>query len=468
MATETWRLIKADQRAARLALAERWIIMLSGAVLIAMLLYVMIGNKPYVHVVALDPLTGATEMSPINRYIWLALGAMSVPLLWWRRADLPAAAVKLWPLILLMLWFAATTRWAIDGPASSRRLLLVAINLVICIAVATGLKDARRIHAAMAFACAIVVGIDLGSWILIPGRSMTDLGLAAIHSHKNTLGAVMLLAGMVCSTYAWGRPTLRGQVFWWAVTAAAVALLLASQSKTSIGIFAGVAAFIPVLMFVLRQRPIFIASVVAVGTATVLAGVFLWLAINYATGGDPIDPFRGITFTQRRDVWQFVWHEFTLRPFKGVGFGSFWDVNPRVQPSLQTDYWFSTPDAFTNEAHNGYLDILATTGLFGLAGALFLLLRWMGRAVGDLRSAIFTGDRQALAAAAFLGVFPLLFFGHNFLESSYFTANAFFGSIILLVGVTLDLKPRPRISSASPPAAMPWRSVPGPGPGPPR
>lgn len=442
LAAEDWRRMKAGDRVARQAFSETWIVAYAGVVLVAMLLYVLIGNKPYVHTVALDPLTGATEMSPINRYIWLALGAASTPLLWWRRGDLLTTAVRLWPLLLLMLWFVLTVRWSIDPGAASRRLLLYGIDLMICIAVVLGLSDTRRVHAAMAIACAIVVGIDFASWLLMYERSMTELGLAAIHSHKNTLGAVMLLAGLVCGTYAWGRTRLREQLLWWAVTAASVALLIASQSKTSIGIFGGVVLFIPFLLTLLRRRAIDILAVAAIGALVVLTALFVWLGYNYSLGQDPFDPLRGVTFTQRRDVWEFVYEEFLARPLTGVGFGSFWDVDPRVQPSLQTDYWFARPDAFTNEAHNGYLDIAVTTGLPGLLGACFLLARWMVRGVLDLRRAALEGMQPTLAAATFLGVFPLMFFGHNWMESSYFTANAVFGTIILIAGVSLDLKRR--------------------------
>jgi O-antigen ligase len=434
-----WRRIQADQRQARAAFADRWTALAAAGLLILMVLYVLIGNKPYVHEVALDPLTGATEMSPINRYIWLALGALSVPILWLRRGDLLTAFVRLWPLLLLMAWFALTTRWAIDPGASSRRLLLYGINVVICVAVALGLRDIRRTHAGLAIACAVVVLIDLFSWILMPGRSMTELGLAAIHSHKNTLGAVMLLAAFVCGTYAWGRTTWKQQAFWWAITLFAIVLLAASRSKTSLGIFVAVAAFTPAFVWLLRQRPMTILSLSAVGAVLAAAAAFFYLSAAYTLGMDPIDPVRGVTFTQRTDVWKFVYQQILLHPLQGVGFGSFWDVDPRVQPSLQTDYWFARPDAFTNEAHNGYLDIAVTTGLVGLSGALFLLGRWMLRGVLNMRAAALGASPATLAAATFLGVFPLLMFGHNWMESSYWTANAIFGTIILIVGMDLDL-----------------------------
>ena len=104
------------------------------------------------------------------------------------------------------------------------------------LAICLGLKDSRRLHNGLAVACAIVVVIDLASWIIAPAASMTDLGLAAIHTHKNTLGAVMLLTGLICAPYTLSQPGLMGRMFWGAITIASVVLLVASKSKTSLGI----------------------------------------------------------------------------------------------------------------------------------------------------------------------------------------------------------------------------------------
>jgi len=430
------------RQAARAAALDRGAIWLAGVLLVLTLLYVLIGPTPYQHAVNLDPLTGAAVMSPINRYIWLGLLALSLPVLWVRRAALPAMALYIAPLLLLLGWFVLTTRWALDPAASNRRLLLYLINTIICVAISVGLKDMRRLHLGIGVACAIVIAIDLASWIVAPGVSMTDLGLAAIHSHKNTLGAVMLLAGFATGTLAWSSPEWRGKTFWWTVTAGAVVLLVASLSKTSLGVFFVLVAATPVLLALLKQRVAVQLGLVFGGLAVIAAVVFGWLAWNGVTGGDAYAPFKGITFTQRTDVWAFVWEQFVQHPIRGLGFGSFWDIDPRVQPSLQTDAWFAQPDAFTNEAHNGYLDLAVTTGVIGLAGAVIVLVRWIVRGMGLIRASALrppsVDRRTMLGAALLLGVFPLMVFGHNFMESSYFTANSIFGTVILMLGIEID------------------------------
>ncbi len=417
--------------------ADRLLALWAGAVLVLMLLYVCVGPNPYQHEIAIDPLTGGAEASPVNRVVWLGLFALSAPLLWFRRRALPAMTLRLLPLLALFGWFALTTRWALDPTVSTRRLILYSVNLAICVAIAIGLGDSRRLHLAMATGCAVLVGVDVLSWIAAPGVSMTPLGLAAIHSHKNTLGAVMLLAGFVCGTYAWACSDWRTRAFWWSVTAMAVVLLIASLSKTSMGLFAALACATPAIVAVMAQRRIVRLGLIAVVGAVLAGAAFGWLAYCLVVGDDPWAPFAGVTFTQRTEVWTFVWDEFVRRPIQGWGFGSFWDIDPSVQPSLQTDAWFAQPDAFTNEAHNGFLDLAVTTGLVGLAGAVLILMRWVFGGLGLIREAV-GGDRRMLAAALLLGVFPLMVFGHNFMESNYFTANSIFGAVLLLLGVEIE------------------------------
>lgn len=407
------------------------------AMVVVMLLYVLIGTQPYQHEAILDPVTGVAPVSPINRYFWLLMLAASLPVLWFKRQGLAQLCLRVWPLLALYVWFVLSTTWALDPGASHRRIFLYIVDLAICLAIRLGAPDGTKLHSALATACGIVVLIDLGSWIFAPGVSMTDLGLAAIHTHKNTLGAVMLLSALVIGPYALGRNSRGGKLVWGALWVACMALLVASRSKTSLAITLASLAFIPPLLLVLRMRAIglWAAGLLALGLVSSL--IFGWLAYCYLRGADPLGPLAHLTFTQRTDVWKFSLQEWAKRPLGGVGFGSFWDVDPGVQPSLQTDLWFAKPDAYTNKSHNGYIDLLVTTGVVGLIGALAVFFRWAIGGLALLRAAL--GARsEELAFAVTCGVFPLMFFVHNWMESTYFTANTIFGLMILLFGVYID------------------------------
>jgi O-antigen ligase len=180
-----------------------------------------------------------------------------------------------------------------------------------------------------------------------------------------------------------------------------------------------------------------------------IAGLLGWLCVNSLQGADPFQPFRGVTFTERTDVWQFVLSEVAQRPLKGAGFASFWDINPMVQPSLQTDLWFVQPETPTNEAHNGYLDLLVSTGFVGLTLSVIVLLRWIGLGLSLLRQALRSkqsSSRAQLPYLVFLAFFPILIAAHNFLESSYFNTIGLFSFMVVFMGIEVDQRyPKPPV-----------------------
>ena len=444
-ALQDWRANQAESRRAAAQVSDAWIAGWTSLLLIATLLYAMIGHTPYQHQLLFDPLTGGAILSPINRYIWFGLLAAAAPILAFRYEGLPSLARRLWPLLVLFVWFAASTRWALDPAASQRRLFLTVVGLIICVAVRIGLPDGRRIHSAMAWACAIVILIDLGSWIVAPAASMTELGLAAIHNHKNTLGLVMLFSSLVLAPYAIGRPTSGGRLGWGAVFLGCLILLVASRSKTSIALVVVAGLIAPLLLMLAGLRAGLLRGIVASVAVALVGAGFFWLAWCFIEGRDPLWPILQLNFTHRTDVWSFVLQQWGHHPIRGFGFGSFWDIDPAVQPSKQTDLWFAKPDAPTNEAHNGYLDLMVTTGLPGMVAAVALLFGWILGGLAMIREARFApapDGRAMLPFAVFLGLFPVMFFIHNWMESSYFTADSTYGLIILLVGVCIDTRDR--------------------------
>jgi O-antigen ligase len=447
-AVNAWRAEFQAQKQSEAKATERRIQQWSALVLILTVLYLFIGPQPYQHGVELDAATGGAQLSPINRYAWMLLGGMAAPLLYFRREQVVPALKTFWILITLYVWFFMTTLWALDPTTANRRLFLYIINLEIALALGLGFGDTRKAHFALSLACVVMIVIDALS-ALSPKLSMTDLGLAGIHGQKNQLGLVMMVCGMVVGPYCLSPPDRRYRLVWIGAFLGAVGLLVLSQSKTSLAILFGALALAPVLMVVLSLRPRVIQAIWMTLVATLVAGLLGWLAWCALQGLDPMAPIAGITFTQRTDVWAFVFSEIVKRPWTGSGFGSFWDINPILQPSLNHDLWFGSPD-LANQAHNGYLDLLVTTGVFGLAGALFILFRWMGRGLALIRRQLLSpvaGDRGALFTVLVFGFFPTLIFVHNFMESSYFTANSVLGPLLLIIGADLDLSTAKRKKS---------------------
>jgi len=425
------------------SIADAWSARWASLLLIATILFLLIGPNPYMHENLVDPDTGGSVLSPLNRYAWFVLTGFAAPLIWFKRSALADLLLRLWPLLMLFTWFAVTTTWALDPPTSQRRLSLLFCQTIICAACCLGLRDARSMHRALAASCAIIVLIDLASWVALPKVSQTEIGLAAIHNHKNSLGLAMMFAEFVCAPFIFTQTTWRGKLFWGFIVVAAAALLVASKSKTSLNITLAALVMTPVILVILRGPRLMLLSALASALVLISTAALIWLSVCYVQGNDPLWPIRHVTFTQRTDVWTFVLSQIALRPFSGAGFASFWDINPAIQPSLQTDLWFAQPDSPTNEAHDGYLDLLVTTGFMGLAITLFVLLRWMGRGLSLLRRALRSSDGQIrvqLPYLIFLGLFPILIALHNFLESSYFNTVGLFSFMVLFMGIDVDLR----------------------------
>jgi O-antigen ligase len=85
------------------------------------------------------------------------------------------------------------------------------------------------------------------------------------------------------------------------------------------------------------------------------------------------------TFTGRTDLWVEILKEAKGHLFIGCGFEGFWVVGNDSFMSLYTDLsWL------TNQAHQGYLDLLNETGLIGLV-LLILMVVFYFKNLSNLR-----------------------------------------------------------------------------------
>jgi O-antigen ligase len=149
-----------------------------------------------------------------------------------------------------------------------------------------------------------------------------------------------------------------------------------------------------------------------------------------------------VTFTERLGIWEFVVHEIGQRPWFGAGFSSFWSINPLVQPSLKTNEWFSLY-TIINEGHQGYLDLWATTGLFGLIGSLWVIFRSIGIAARSLNrtlpaAAAWRAGLMGRPTAVFHFTFLLGLLVHNFTESGLFGSSSLFTQLLIIAMLDLE------------------------------
>ena len=116
---------------------------------------------------------------------------------------------------------------------------------------------------------------------------------------------------------------------------------------------------------------------------------------------------------KRNEVWSTTWKMFKANPILGVGLGAYWVRVP--------EYHDASGSMTPQEAHNDYLELLASGGLVGLAiGAWFAVGLW--RAVeANLRSAHRFRRAACYGAAigiAGVGVHSLVDFGLHMLANA--------------------------------------------------
>jgi O-antigen ligase len=160
-------------------------------------------------------------------------------------------------------------------------------------------------------------------------------------------------------------------------------------------------------------------------------------------GGDPLvgsleampseigAPNPAIRWAVRRwDIWPATWRMFTDHPMAGVGFGGYW-----MAISL---YHNGSGEMTPQEAHNDYLEFIASGGLIGLALGLWFVYELIRKARLALRSP--DQFRRAASYGALAGLYGIA--AHSFLDFGlHVTINALI-FIALIVIATAHLSHR--------------------------
>jgi O-antigen ligase len=117
--------------------------------------------------------------------------------------------------------------------------------------------------------------------------------------------------------------------------------------------------------------------------------------------------------TRRVDIWRATWEMFKDNPIAGVGFGGYWAAIPR--------YHDASGEYIPQQAHNDYLELLASGGVIGSFIFLCFVFLFLRRARETLRS----GDafRRAACTGALAGIFGIAV--HSLFDFGlHMTANA--------------------------------------------
>ncbi len=170
----------------------------------------------------------------------------------------------------------------------------------------------------------------------------------------------------------------------------------------------------------LAARAVIVASLLVLAAVAVVRVGGERVVSNLSTVSEELGPGDATTRwnTRRVDIWRATVEMFKDHPLVGVGFGGYW--------TAITEYHDASGAYTPQQAHNDYLEILASGGVIGCAIFLWLAVVVLRRA----RNAFLHGDpfRRAACLGALTGLFgvavhSLFDFGlHLTINSALFVA----------------------------------------------
>lgn len=361
-------------------------------------------------------------------------------------------AARAWPVWLVIGLCVVSLAWSLHPGHSVKRVFNLVALTIVGLGIATAFDGVRRLHATALAAFAAIIAADFAAMIVMPGFAYTDIGVRGLHLSKNMAGLVAMVAATCGAAWLVGAQRWLDIAAGLALLALALAFLVVTQSKTSLGLaMLIIAVGTPFAAAWRASVAAGVAATVALGLAaagaTLAASVanWGWGEVLNLTVGDP-------TFSLRTDIWRFVANEIASRPLLGVGYGAFWDVGAADDPlnRAQGGSWLSQVEGgVINQAHNGYLDLALQIGVPGAALAGLVAFGWICAALARVAS---DGARPAERGALLFCFLALTeFMLHNMMEASLFARTVPFGQFATLLGFVVA---REQIEAARrPPAA---------------
>ncbi len=335
-----------------------------------------------------------------------------------RRLDslLPVLA----PLSALLGLALASALWS---PVPGRSFILATYQILLCALLVLSISISQnpdRIFRNIFWVFAAAIAINL---LFVIARPPGPIGHQGIYPFKNTLGSATA-CGIMIALYQFKNRSPFVRFCALTTVLFGVVVLLASESKTAIGLAIAAPTAAAILLF-LSDRLRLSAVSVAAGLLLLIAPALIVLAQVFRfTVTDLLEKGLGdATFTGRTHIWSFISSHIEQAPWLGGGYRGFWGIGD-LSPKLRSEIEFIR---VTGSSHNGFLDITLDLGFVGLFLLLILVVAVLPRCgrIADGRGTAFV----------FLSV-ALFVVGRNTMESVILWSTFFDGLLFLLVGLS--------------------------------
>ncbi len=348
-----------------------------------------------------------------------------------RARGLPAIRAVPVTILLLLAWCIVSAAWTDEPAVTLRRAALECIVVIVVFLSVDALGVARSLKLLRW----VLAGVLIANWLSIPFvpqavhlTGEADPGLVGdwrgLYFHKNIAGSVSAISALVfffafLETRRWSDAAL---------FVGATAFTAMTHSKTSIALLPFALLLGVLYRFAWRRpldRQIALVALALIAFVATIAALSEWDALRHLLANPD-------ELTGRAAIWQAELAYIADHPFLGAGFGSFADTGAA---SPLHHYIGSAWIANISHGHNGYLQLLVTTGGVGFMLAMLGLIVFP--AVDFLRSE----DTDLALKGLLFAIFIFVIF-HNIVESDYLEADGAAWTSFLLALAMLRSLPK--------------------------
>jgi O-antigen ligase len=373
-----------------------------------------------------------------NQLVFPAAFLIVCILVYTYRTPVRVVLAVIMPMAPLLLLIALSTEWSGYPELTIRRAFHEILEAIALGLLATCFSNPNIVLAIFFRAFLIIGCLDLISYAVFPEAFQITVygagsGFAGIHAGKNIAGQFYLAALPV---YLLGTlyKEISGNRFLGALGFVnGVAMLVLTQSKTSIGATVFGLSFALLTRGLLSRNPaVRVPSALFCfgGLVGAIAAVVNWDydELLQMVVGDP-------TLTGRDAIWAYAETKFDASPIVGVGYGAIWQIGLKAM---------GVPDY--NEAHNGYLEIAAQLGIAGIC----CLVIYLTATLFNVTSYWAKVEQNSLCGVGALAtyIFWVLILC-NTTESIYFLAGSGIFCLLIFLGAFAASRSKRSIAEAT-------------------
>ena len=311
-------------------------------------------------------------------------GTMFIQLIWF---SILAAAILFcqarWPqvrrqfdatMLAMLAWCLFTVPQAILPDVSMRRFLFTVIAMVVIVFLIGGIERSRTVLTLLLIALVAETAAKFIFVFGIPSLGRHTFGSLEPHlaglwrgqyAHKNVAGPVCAIELAILYAARYRIPAS------YLLVAAGLELVFLYMSGSKTPMVIGLVSML-LSKYVLRLRSLWGLLAVAGGVVVVINAATI-LTVTSDSMRDLMKVALGdVSFTGRAEIWDILLSYTRDNPWTGAGFLSFWQIG-FLSPAMQDARSWASSAVY---GHQGYLDLVVTIGVPGLAlTLLFLLLR---------------------------------------------------------------------------------------------